>query len=448
MSPRRLVTLSSLACLLFLCAAAPVNIALNPAASDQTIAGFGAFGGSIHAWQPNLTAALAHRLVGDLGLTISRGPLPFDFERADGSFNYSGDVSKWIPIWKSLRDGGVSRFIISVWSPPPWMKNPGTHGHAEIWCRDGRAGGYMLPENYANFADMCVTFLGYFKSQVGVEVYGLSLQNELAFDEPYESCVYTPAQYVALVKVVGPAIERAGLSTKLFGPEDIGYRDRVMSYIDALMNDPAARRYVGFVAVHGYAPNGITPDSPDARVWQGMYDPVAARGKQLWMTETSGFGATWPDAMHLAQALYTALRFGHVSGWCWWQACTSDAPSPTAETLLAGADGEFAAPKFSVLSQFARFVRPGAVRIEAAADDSSVLPLAFKDDADHTLTVVLINLADEDFSTRIQGLLPASQWHVYRSSAAENCLDVGVIPTPSPIPLPRRSVTSLQCRYP
>jgi glucuronoarabinoxylan endo-1,4-beta-xylanase len=446
MSPGHLVILS----FLWFCAAAQaaplITITLNPAATDQTIEGFGAFGGSIHAWQPSLTPALAHRLIDNLGLTVSRGPLPFDFERPDGSFNYSGDVSKWIPIWKTLNASGVHRFIISVWSPPPWMKTPGNHGHTEAWNRDGRAGGTLLPENYDKFAAMCVQFLRYFKSQVGVEVYGLSLQNELAFDEPYESCVYTPAQYVALVKVVGPAMEKAGLTTRLFGPEDIGYRDRVMSYIDALMSDPAARRHIGFVAVHGYAPNGITADSPDARVWQGMYDPVAAQGKQLWMTETSGFGSTWPDAMALSQALYTALRFGHVSGWCWWQAATADAQSPSGETLLAGADGEIAAPKFSVLRQFARLVRPGAVRVDAASTDSGVLPLAFKDAAAHTMTVILINTTAQAQTIRIQ--VPIAQWHDYRSSATENYTDAGIVIGSSPILLPAQSVTSLLGQIP
>jgi O-glycosyl hydrolase len=425
--------------------ASAADLKIDLSGRDQTIEGFGAFGAGIKSYAPFIIPTLAHKLCSDLGLTITRGPLPFDFQQSDGSFNPTGDISKWIPIWKSLRSAGTQKFIISVWSPPPWMKNPGNHGHLEPWCADGRAGGFLLPENHEKFADYCVAFLKYFKSQVGTDVYALSLQNELAFDEPYESCVYTPEQYVAVVKMVRQRLVDANLSTQLFGPEDIGSLDRVMSYMTPLTADHDALNSFRFLAVHGYAPNGVSPDSPDARIWQTMSDAALKNGKQLWMTETSGYGSSFNDGLSLASAIYTALRFGHVSAWCWWQADSADAAMPDTQALIAGAFGESVSPKFYVVRQFAHFIRPGAIRVAADSSDASILPLAFVDK--QTLTLVLLNPFDAAISLNLKGVTPASPLHAFRTSATENCADLGNLPTASAIQLPAHSLTTLQCSF-
>ncbi len=419
------------------------EITIDPTQEFQTIEGFGAYGGSIKNWQQSLSPALANRLVDDMGLTISRGPLPFDFQNPDGSFNHSGDVAKWIPIWKALKQKRIHKFIISVWSPPVWMKNPGNHGHKEPWCQDGRAGGYLLPENYGKFAEMCLEFLRYFKHEVGVEVFALSLQNEPAFDEPYESCVYSPEQYAAILKVVGRRLREERLATRLVGPEDLGSHDRVMKYLNAVMEDPEARGYLGFVAVHGYAPNGITADSPDARIWQSLHAVGANDGKQLWMTETSGYDESWTGAMALARAMYTALRFGQVSGWCWWQAAGADNEKPTSFTLTAGPGGADAAPKFHVAACFGRFVRPGVVRTEAISDDASVLPLAFKNPEDKALTIVVINDSAEEKPLDLKGASIPSHGHLYRTSVDEKGADLGMVRSVGGIPLPAQSLSVL-----
>jgi glucuronoarabinoxylan endo-1,4-beta-xylanase len=274
-----------------------------------------------------------------------------------------------------------------------------------------------------------------FNNQTLTQAFALSIQNEPAFDEPYESCVYSPSQYAALCKVVAGKISAAGLSTRLFGPEDIGSVDRFISYTNALPDI-----HFAFLAAHGYAPNGITPDSPDARIWQTMFDAAAARRTELWMTETSGYGSTWADGFALAHAMYTCLRFGHVSGWCWWQAASADSAMPETQALLGGPEGLTESPKCSVVGNFARYVRPGAVRIGISSDDPAVLPLAFAELG--RVTIVLINDSANDVTIHIHGM-NAGAWHVHRSSATENCADLGSASLP--ISLPPSSVTTLQC---
>src|SRR6185312_2985896 len=122
----------------------------------------------------------------------------------------------------------------------------------------------------------------------GVQLYGLSLQNELRFSEPYPSCVYTPSQYVAALNAVGAEFAKDGITTKLFGPEDVGVdsgflTQQQMSFINAINADPTAKNYLGFYAVHGYAGNG-TSTGGGAANWANYAAQITAigDGKQSW----------------------------------------------------------------------------------------------------------------------------------------------------------------------
>jgi glucuronoarabinoxylan endo-1,4-beta-xylanase len=450
----RISTLSAIAIVVlfpaWLCAQVVVHVDTH--ITHQTITGFGLFGGAVKGFSQQTSAALADQLVNDLGLTISRGAVPFDFEKTDLSlthsenditkYNLTGDVATWVPVWKNYRAKGVNTFILSVWSPPVWMKNPGNHGHSEPWCQDGRAGGKLLPANYSKFAHMLAMFLAYFKKQAGIDAYAISLQNELAFDEPYESCVYTPAEYAALVKVVGAEFRRDNIKTKIFYPEDIGVYDRVMSYINAVLNDPAAAAYAGIVAVHAYDTNGITPNSPSAKTWENMYAAGAKHHLPFWMTETSGYGLDWNAGMAMAKSMYVALRYGQVSAWVMWEACNVD--KATGESLTGGSDGKDAPPKYFAAKQFYRFIRPGSICVEATATDPAVLPLAFINNKDRTITLVLINngAQDEKVTLSIAGKTPYP-FDVARSSKTESCAPVGRQKPKEELTLPAQSITTL-----
>jgi len=205
---------------------APVVVHVDTSKNFQTIDGFGVFGGFNKNWNQVMSPELANTLVDDLGITISRTELRPEFEPKDLSLDgsdqdltkYGGKspgVAQYINVCKALHDKGVNKFLLTVWTPPPWMKTPGNHGHNQPWCSGGNAGGHLLPENYEKFANYLVMYLKYFKQEVGIDAYALSPQNELAFDEPYNSCVYTPDEYAKLIAVIGKKFAEAGVTTKI-----------------------------------------------------------------------------------------------------------------------------------------------------------------------------------------------------------------------------------------
>ena len=140
------------------------------------------------------------------------------------------------------------------------------------------------------------------KQETGIDVYAISLQNEPRFTEPYESCVFNGEALRDLIKVVGKRFADDGITTKIFMPEDIGYLDGVSGMVQPTLNDADARKYVSIVAVHGYALDGVTANSPDAQTWQTMYSWGAQYNMPLWMTETSGYSNDMKGAMDLVKS--------------------------------------------------------------------------------------------------------------------------------------------------
>ncbi|MFI5193218.1 MAG: hypothetical protein ACHQD7_04155, partial [Chitinophagales bacterium] len=311
----------------------------------QTMEGFGGFGAQDVYWGagPFTSPRFVDDLVNDLGLTILRDNLPLDFEITNDNNDpnitdlskyhvngqtagYGQPLSTHIQYLKDMKAAGLRKLITSIWSPMPWMKNNnsltnGTSQNAAPSYNSNptAADNQLRTDMYDEFAEMCVAYVKIIKQQADMDVYALSIQNEPRFSQSYESCVYNGEALRDLLKVVGSRFKKEGLTTKLFLPEDVGYLEGVQEMIKPSLDDEVARQYVDIVAVHGYALDGVTAASPDAQTWQTMYSWGAVYGKPLWMTETSGFSDDFNGAVALAKAMLTAIKFGNVSAWLFWQ---------------------------------------------------------------------------------------------------------------------------------
>jgi len=428
----------------------------------QTIAGFGGFGAQDVYWSngPFTSERFVRDVVTDLGCTIIRDELPTSFEidndNADptvtdlSAYNLTRRIGGHhvpfgdrVPHLKALREAGIQTFIASVWSPAPWMKwnnrvdNGTQQNSAPAYNRAPTAATNQLkPENYEEFAESCVAYCRIFKREIGVDLYGLSIQNEPRFSQSYQSCVYDGEALRDLIKVVGRRLKKEGITTKLFLPEDVGWLDGVRNMTLPTLNDPEARQYVGMVATHGYALDGISPASTDATTWQTMSGWGQPYNLPLWMTETSGFKNNDEGAMALAKAIYTALRFGNVSAWVFWTLSTGTLD----EYSLMNSQGA-KSKRYYVSKQFYRYVRPGAVRVDAATTDAELLPLAFMKDG--LPTFVVSNVGKAEKAIRIKGDSGITQYQVFRTSSSENCKELMAVKAGNPVTIPAQGVVTL-----
>lgn len=435
------------------------TVTIDDSKTFQTIEGFGGFGAQDVYWSggPFTSPRFVNDLVNDLGVTIIREDVPTSFEiENDNNDPLITDLSKYnlyknidghhatfgqrIPHLKALYAAGVTKFVASVWSPAPWMKwnndiDNGTSANAApAYNKNPNSSSNQLKvENYEEFAEMLVAYIRIFKREIGIDLYGIGVQNEPRFSQSYQSCVYDGNALRALIKVVGKRFEKEGLKTKIFAPEDVGWLDGAKGMTLPMLNDSDSRKYIGAVATHGYAFDGINPSSTDAQAWKTMYSWGAEYNLPHWMTETSGFKNTHEGAVDLAKAMYTAFKYGNVSAWIFWSLSTQKLD----EFSLLSSSGE-KSKRYYFSKHFYKYIKPGAVRIETK-DSGEVLSLAFKNNNNYS--VVLINVGEGDKVVKIEG--GAVSYKVVKSGLDENTITSDDVKKGGLVIVPAKGITTL-----
>jgi O-glycosyl hydrolase len=392
------------------------QVSINHLTEYQTIEGFGAFyeAPDISKW---------NHVFSELGISMIRVSLPYNASEFAGRAHAMKATRT-----ECIARGDSVRFIASVWSPPAAWKITGPELGLDPSTNK------LMPSHYADFGNHCVSFLNALRDS-GIVLYGLSLQNEAAFPENYPSCVYTSIEYRDMVKVAGPIVHAAYPNVKLFGAEDMLANWGTM--VGPTIADTVARNQMGALAVHGYL-DGVTPQpaSASATKWRQAYTNVHTVNKPLWMTETSGYDYGWEGGIQLAEMIYAALKYGKAGVWMWWSLSDGDG---TMGLLQYDARNSH----YYCSRQFYRWIRPGAVMVDAVSDDTLVLVCAFNHKVNHTFTMVLINSATAARSVNLTtGAYPPS-FARYVSDTLDSCRSMGTTLSSAAIALPPRSVTTL-----
>jgi O-glycosyl hydrolase len=393
-----------------------------------------------------------------------------DIEKNVDYFDYADDMPKTAGALAQLGSAkkaelGDFKLFASVWSPAPWVKlssgnkysGPTTTGMPTaaaswpfIWL--GNFAGGVLDVSDTKLADFddgtgptsaltqfargLAAYVHGFQKTYGVKLYALSVQNELGFEEFYNSCRYAQtSQYIkALVAARAELDQHDDLKGILIeGPEDLlggdgwgfwqygsgaGVTHKNLQFLRDVAADPAAGSALGFFSIHGYAPDGVSAAGADPKSWGWWVNgwttapnaglPNAVSGflgyqKKSWMTETSGESADWlvpatgfpkDGAFSIALKIHQALTAGRQSGWAYWQMTDG---SPVGASTLTDATAKSTAPKYVAAKHFFRYVRPGAVAVKATVTGSTTLGAsAYVNDAGGTLTIVLVNADPAD----------------------------------------------------
>jgi O-glycosyl hydrolase len=433
----------------------------------QVMEGFGGFGAQMEYWGagPFTSPAFVNTLINDLGLTILRDNIPTNFEivndNADAAVTdlngynitastagHDGKLADHLQYLKDMKNAGLQKLIVSVWSPAPWMKHNNQPGNGT--ANQNSAPPYtnnpvgttnqLNTTMYNELAEYCVAYIKIIKQQTGLDVYALSIQNEPRFSQFYASCVYNGEALRDVIKVVGERLESEGLTTKLFMPEDVGWFDGIKSFVEPVLADAAARKYVDMVAVHGYANDGVNPGSADAQTWEAMYNWGAVYNLPLWMTETSGYPDTQDGAVDLSKAMYIALKYGNASAWIFWSISTSTLDAYSLMNSVGMKSKRYYASK-----NFYRYIRPGAKRFEAtSADTDKLLPLAFHHAGEESTSIVIINdNKTSGMPVKLTGSGIPPELSMFVTSKDDDCKNYGMIKSTDIILLPANSIVTL-----
>ena len=218
-----------------------------------------------------------------------------------------------------------------------------------------------------------------------------------------------------MVLQMGARMSAAGLPTKLVIPDDENPNDAYRRAL-AVLADPDARKYVAAIAFHIY--KGSASDWPRLRALASNYR------LPLWMTEYwSPDYTSWPGVLGWARNVNDLLTAGvNAVDYLWGFFGDWAAGSAGAYISISFDNGKYRSytlnPLYYVMGQYSRFVRPGDVRIAAAAP-TGVPTTAFL--GRNRIVIVSINHGGSPVLVRyrVRGTGVRGRAQVVRSSAAE-----------------------------
>ncbi|MCD7884350.1 MAG: glucosylceramidase [Lachnospiraceae bacterium] len=305
------------------------------------------------------------------------------------TFDIAHDRDQILPMIKRAmaKAGEPMAFLASPWSPPAYMKTNGEMNH----------GGKLKTEYRALWAQYVTRFLLAYREE-GIPVSFVTVQNEPAAVQTWESCTYTAEEEGSFAaEFLAPALEKAGLS-------DVGIfiwdhnKESALERAAGTLSVPGAEEAVAGVAVHWY-----TGDHFDAlRLIRERYPD-----KRLFFTEGCVEYSRFADSNECAKAEMYAhdmlgnLRAGveaeldwnllldenggpnHVGNFCA-APIMCDTKNGTVEKRLS----------YYYIGHFSRYIRRGAKAIATTAYTDRIEAAAFVN-PDGGRVAVLLNKTEE-----------------------------------------------------
>ncbi|HTI98052.1 MAG TPA: glycoside hydrolase [Dongiaceae bacterium] len=235
----------------------------------------------------------------------------------------------------------------------------------------------LPPENYRQHAIYLATVARYARDHWGITFNSVEPFNEPSADwwpstGGQEGCHFGTTAQAAVLRDLRAELDQRGLPTMHIAASDESLYDQALATWKAF--NARTKALVDRVNVHGY------------QYEKGRRDAVyaAVAGKPLWNSE---YGDPDVAGAKLAANLNLDFHWLHPTAWCYWQPLDA-APNWSLLTadFTTGALGT-ANPKYYVLAQYTRHIRPG-MTIIASGDSHSV---AAYDAAGHKLVLVTCN---------------------------------------------------------
>jgi galactan endo-1,6-beta-galactosidase len=264
-------------------------------------------------------------------------------------------------MWKA-RDRGVDHIEMFSNSPMWWM----CYNHNPSGADDG--GDNLQSWNYQQHARYLATVAKY-----ATDHWGVSVASVEAFNEPsasywtstgtQEGCHISASIQQQLIGYLRSELDARGLTDTLVAASDETSFDQARTTWSSFSS--ATKGSVGRVNVHGYQYEGGRRDL--------LYDDVHAAGKPLWMSE---YGEGTASGMRLATNLCLDMRWLHPTAWSYWQVYDGKDDLGNHWGLIYCDEDNATVgavnPKYWVLAQYARHIRPGMRILSGGADVNTI----------------------------------------------------------------------------
>jgi len=310
------------------------------------------------------------------------------------SFTLERDRQALLPmITRALKTAGEPfKIFASPWSPPAWMKTTGKMNQ----------GGKLKPEYRQTWADYYVRYIQEYAKE-SVAIWGLTVQNEPAATQTWDSCVYTADEERDFVRdYLGPTLERAGLGHVKIIIWDHN-RDELVRRAAAAYGDPAASKYIWGTGYHWYCDDKFENLQLHHDAWPE---------KKLLFTEGCQEGGphlgSWLTGERYARSMVHDFNCWTV-GFVDWNLLLDETGGPNHVDNLCSApiiadtrtDEVLFQSSYYYIGHFARFVRPGAQRILCSTTRDALEATAFVN-PDGSVAVVVLNRTEQPQSFALE----------------------------------------------
>ena len=394
-----------------LVSAATVNVDVTE--EHQVIRGFG---GMVHnQWQGGggLSEADAKLAFGtgdgQIGLNTLRIPV----------YASSNDFNKEVQAAKYAKAVAGDDFILYA---TPW-----TSPYAG-------ANQHMSSSNYQKYVDHLNSFNDYMKNQ-GVPLYAISISNEP--DWCGEWACWSADEIYNFTKGYADKMRKNG--AKVISTESFRYDKNLYNKV---LNDASALKNWDILGAHFYASEASTGDN------FFQYSLADQKNVERWMTEhyteSQGSGNYWRTvmrtgdqanqnkldtvrAMDVAYEMFRGLAIGNFNQYTWWyiRRCYGLIMEKDFGNKLNIPQNEIGkvSKRGYIMSQYARFIRPGAIRVGATQKpEANLFASAYKSSEGDSVIVVLVNRDyknTKSVTVNVKGA-DVESFHVYTTSEAKN----------------------------
>ena len=313
----------------------------------------------------------------------------------------SEELDYVIPVLKEILAINPDLKILgSPWTPPRWMK---VNNLTDLQPYNSWTSGHLNPAYYEDYATYFVKWIQALAG-FGIQVDAVSPQNEPLNRGNSASLFMGWDEQKEFVKFLGPALEEAGLGTKLY-VFDHNYNYDNMSdqedYPVKIYEDEEASQYITGAAYHNYG--GHFSELEDIH--------QKAPEKELIFTETSI--GTWNDGQNLSKRLMDDMEhvaFGSVNNWSRavivWNLMLDSNRGPNrpggCETCYGAVDIDVNKYKsitrnshYYIIGHLSSVVKPGATRIGAGGYSADGIVYSAFENADGSYALVLMNNTGE-----------------------------------------------------
>lgn len=432
--------------------------------SQDTLSNGSPKGIGLSLWRFNLGAGSAQQ--GDRSGIKDEWRREESFLNAGGQFDWSRQAGQqWF--LRAAKQRGVANFLCFSNSAPVQFTLNG-----KAFADKGRTN--LSPEKYAAFAAYLFKAITGLEQANGIKFNYVSPVNEPQWawsDGGQEGCPFNKYEIGGLVKTISKTFADEQLSSKIViaeaGSIEYLYQPAAKPEKGSQINNffkQDGTAYIGnqpqvasIIAAHSYFTT--SPAGKAMSMRKALADSIATvKDLRYWMTEYCILGDNEGEmngrkrdlgidaALYMARVIHTDLAVANASAWQWWTALS---PYNYKDGLIYidknKTDGNFYSSKMLwALGNYSRFVRPGAIRVDAApalaATNQWVLVSAYKQG--QNLVIVIVNPGNQPVGLNLNVKGGKAAWQRSYTTSAQKELTPDAIGNKQELLIEPRSITT------